>query len=601
MLTGGSILTLRRRHERRNDHSRQRPWRRNGRWQLKLQIGTTEAGKPFTLPADAVTQTFGILARKGAGKTNTAVVMAEEMLDRKNPIVVLDPLGCWHGLRSDASGTKPGYPVLIMGGEHADVPLTPESGAVVADFLVKDRVPTILDVSLFGENQMRRFVGEFADRFYRTNRDAVHWFVDEADEFAPQQASGGEIAKCLGAMQNVVRRGRFRGIGVTLISQRSAVLSKSVLTQTECLIALQTTGPQDLKAIGEWIKYHANAAECDRILSTLPKFQRGEAWVYSPGWLGGLQRVQVRARHTFDTSGTPKAGETRRQAKTVAEINLDKLSDSIRKTVEDAKANDPAALRRRVSELERQLAARPAAKPGVDPTALKRAAAELMKPYKLAANKAIGELRVIRESLSRLESKAADAIQGLIDAGSASVVMDAATAQVVKVDRPAPQQPIIAGPGDGSLSSLERSLLVALAQHPKGLTKGAAIVFAGYKPSGDISMAWSRFNSEGWIERTENGIRISTAGLTALGSYDPLPTGAELREYWKSKSTPVEAALLNHLFDIYPSGASKGAIVEAAGYRPSGDISMAWSKFNTLGFIKRTENGVRAADMWFQE
>ncbi len=43
-----------------------------------LKIGTVGA-RGFTLPLDAVTQTFGILAVRGAGKTNTAVVMAEEM------------------------------------------------------------------------------------------------------------------------------------------------------------------------------------------------------------------------------------------------------------------------------------------------------------------------------------------------------------------------------------------------------------------------------------------------------------------------------------------------------------------------------------------
>ena len=33
----------------------------------------------LTLPLDAVTQTFGILAVRGAGKSNTAAVMAEQM------------------------------------------------------------------------------------------------------------------------------------------------------------------------------------------------------------------------------------------------------------------------------------------------------------------------------------------------------------------------------------------------------------------------------------------------------------------------------------------------------------------------------------------
>lgn len=537
---------------------------------MKLQIGTTEAGKPFTLPADAVTQTFGILARKGAGKMNTAVVMAEEMLDAKAAIIVLDPLGVWHGLRSDKTGNKAGYPVLIMGGEHGDVPLEATSGAVVADFLVKDRVPTILDVSLFGENQMRRFVGDFADRFYRTNRDAVHWFVDEADEFAPQSASGGDIAKCLGAMQNIVRRGRARGIGVTLISQRSAVLSKSVLTQTECLVAMQTTGPQDLKAIGEWIKYHADAAECERILSTLPRFQRGEAWVYSPGWLGGLQRIQVRARHTFDTSGTPKPGETRRQAKTVAEINLDKLSDSIRKTVEDAKANDPAALRRRIAELERQVASKPTAKPTVDQAMVKRAVSVLVAPHKLAANKAIGDLRVIRESLSRLVEKAADAIQVLGDIAPVSVVMNAATAKIVKVDHPAPPRSSgykpsgeIAAPPKG-----ERAILIACASRPNGVSRQALTVLTGYKRSTRDAYI-QRLHEKGYLSDGDR-ITATPAGVASLGSdFEPLPTGPALWEWHKARLPEGERKVVQAAVDAYPNAIDRERISELTGYKRS--------------------------------
>jgi len=62
------------------------------------------------LPIDTVTQTFAILARKGAGKTYTGMVMTEEMVDAGLQMVVLDPLGAWWGLRSSADGTKPGLP-----------------------------------------------------------------------------------------------------------------------------------------------------------------------------------------------------------------------------------------------------------------------------------------------------------------------------------------------------------------------------------------------------------------------------------------------------------------------------------------------------------
>jgi DNA helicase HerA-like ATPase len=87
---------------------------KSGETMAKLDIGKTSEGKPFTLPIEAVTQTFAILAKRGVGKTYTASVMAEEMLAAGQPIIAIDPTGAWYGLRSE-------YPVVIFGGEHADV------------------------------------------------------------------------------------------------------------------------------------------------------------------------------------------------------------------------------------------------------------------------------------------------------------------------------------------------------------------------------------------------------------------------------------------------------------------------------------------------
>ena len=70
----------------------------------------------LALPLEAVTETFGILAARGAGKSNTAAVMAEEMFTAKLPFVVVDPVRAWWGLRSSRDGTGPGLPMPQKGG-----------------------------------------------------------------------------------------------------------------------------------------------------------------------------------------------------------------------------------------------------------------------------------------------------------------------------------------------------------------------------------------------------------------------------------------------------------------------------------------------------
>jgi uncharacterized protein len=56
---------------------------------------TRHISKDLSLPVEALTQTFAILAKRGAGKTYTAAVMVEEMLKAGLQLVVVDPVGVW--------------------------------------------------------------------------------------------------------------------------------------------------------------------------------------------------------------------------------------------------------------------------------------------------------------------------------------------------------------------------------------------------------------------------------------------------------------------------------------------------------------------------
>jgi hypothetical protein len=81
------------------------------------------------IPIEAVTQTFAILAKRGVGKTYSALVMVEELLKANTRVVVADPVGvCW-GLRAGANGKSPGLPIIVLGGEHGDLPLEATVGS----------------------------------------------------------------------------------------------------------------------------------------------------------------------------------------------------------------------------------------------------------------------------------------------------------------------------------------------------------------------------------------------------------------------------------------------------------------------------------------
>jgi hypothetical protein len=207
----------------------------------------------------------------------------EEMVEHGLFVGYVDPLGIAWGIRASADGERAGYPVLILGGRHGDLPLDPASDAIVSQFVLESRQPFILDLSLFeDEDEQRQFVAEFIRGFRLHEEVLCHLIVDEANLFAPQVPQSPMAQRSLTAMNRQTRRYRYKGMGCTLITQRPAELNKSVLGQIDLLLALRVISPQDSKALDDWIKRNAGEAERAQFLATLSGLPTGMAWAWSP-------------------------------------------------------------------------------------------------------------------------------------------------------------------------------------------------------------------------------------------------------------------------------------------------------------------------------
>lgn len=323
--------------------------------------GELDIAPGLTLPADYVAGgSLAILGKRGSGKTFASRVLSEELFAAQVHLVILDPMGVFWGLRSGADGVSDGLPIPIFGGQHADAPLEPDAGTLMADLVVEERLSMILDISGFSSRtQERNFASAFFDRLYRRNHDLVHVIVDEADMFAPQRPRGQD-APLLATMENLVRRGRNRGIGVTMTSQRAATLNKDVLSQVDALVAMRVTAPQDRDAIREWVRGQGDEQLWATIAPSLPQLANGESWWWIPE-KSILKRVTVRRTETFNSSPTRKRGQARRSAKTFADVDLAAISERISASIERAKQTDPTQLRKRITQLEADLAAARAA------------------------------------------------------------------------------------------------------------------------------------------------------------------------------------------------------------------------------------------------
>lgn len=309
--------------------------------------------KTSPIPQPTLLQHIGIVGKTGSGKTFTAKGIVEQLLDQERRVCILDPTGAWWGLKSSSDGKSTGYSVVVFGGEHADVPISEHAAKALGKLIAEGNLPSVIDLSEMGEGERRRFAADFFEEMYRHNKAPLHLIVDEADEFAPQSgAPGTEVM--LGRIDRIVRRGRIKGFRVVMISQRPAVLNKNVFTQCETLIAMRLPSSQDRKAIELWIKGQGDESQAKEMMGSLAGLKRGEGWIWAPAQ-SVLQRVQFPIIRTFDSSRTPVDGEQIAAPKKLADVDLTGISAAMATAIEEAKANDPALLRKQIAALERKL------------------------------------------------------------------------------------------------------------------------------------------------------------------------------------------------------------------------------------------------------
>src|SRR6185436_5687495 len=248
----------------------------------------------------------------------------------------------WRGLRVPATKGGRSFEVVVFGGLYGDLPLEPTAGELIADLVCERGLSFVLDVSQFIPSEQQRFARAFADRFFHRKKSApsaVHLFMEECQEFIPENPSGDE-AKTLGVMQRLWKLGRNFGIGGSLISQRPQEIAKKALNMSGTMFAFQMTGPQERKAVKSWVADHGVSTDIE---SVLQKLDRGQPHVESPTFLNLSKTVRILPRVTADLSSTPKftgASSTKAAARPLTPIDVEQLKTSMAATIEKARTED---------------------------------------------------------------------------------------------------------------------------------------------------------------------------------------------------------------------------------------------------------------------
>lgn len=534
--------------------------------------------------------TFALLGKKGAGKSFTTRVLAEEFWRTGVQFVLIDPMGANWGLRSSADGQGEGLPIPIFGGKHADAPLERTAGALMADLVVQDRLSMILDLSEFGSHAAeRQFVHDFLERLYRTNDEIlIHVLLDEADLYAPQKPAPGDQA-VKGVVDNVVRRGRNKAIAITLITQRSAVLDKDVLTQVDGVVLLRLTGPQDRDAAMRWVEDHGEPEQNAAVRASLSELANGEAWVWIPE-LRVFERVQVRMSRTFDSSPTRTRKGSGPAPKGYADVDLAVISAKIAGTVERAKAEDPKELRKRIRELERQIASTSAAE-SVE------VEVEVERIPDWVGSRVVdiqGVIKMLVKQIPLLDQQVTEfraEVEGAEPsrASAPRVAMRERSSVVQSVPKRQAPVSVVTNDGEVKLGRTERAILGVLAQFPQGRTKSQISILSGYSiKSSGFANALSKLRTTGLISPAgSDPILITEDGVEHAGEVQPILTGRELLGHWVTRLGKAERAFLEQLYEVYPGMLTKQDLSDRTGYSTtSSGFANALSKLRTLELIE---------------
>ena len=252
----------------------------------------TAPGASVSLPVvELLTGRGFVTGKSGSGKSNTASVVAERLLDDGFPLLIVDVEGEYYGLKEE-------YELLHAGADdECDIQVAPEHAEKLASLALEQNVPIILDVSGYLDEAVADdLVFETARHLFAKEKKLKQPFlllVEEVHEYIPEGGGTSEAGRML---VKIGKRGRKHGLGLLGISQRPANVKKDYITQCDWLCWHRLTWDNDTQVVRRIIdREHAEAVE---------DLNDGEAFLMTD-WSESIRRVQFHRKRTFDAGATP--------------------------------------------------------------------------------------------------------------------------------------------------------------------------------------------------------------------------------------------------------------------------------------------------------
>jgi len=259
-----------------------------------IDMGTVQGGAPARLDIEELLATrLLVQGNSGSGKSHLLRRLLEQSAQWVQQVII-DPEGDFVTL-SDRFGH------VVVDGERTEAELVG-----IATRIRQHRVSCVLSLEGLEADEQMRAAGIFLNALFHADRD--YWYpvlvvVDEAQLFAP--AAGGEVSEearklSLGAMTNLMCRGRKRGLAGVIATQRLAKLAKNVAAEASNFLMGRTFLDIDMARAADLLGLDRRQAEMFRDLP------RGSFVALGPALSRRPLPVTIGAVETSARSTSPK-------------------------------------------------------------------------------------------------------------------------------------------------------------------------------------------------------------------------------------------------------------------------------------------------------
>lgn len=267
---------------------------------------------------------FYIVANPGGGKSYFMAYLAESAHGLQLPFIFYDVNG------DAVSLNELGDDVLVVGNpqhsdpiRRADYHIGQALNAPTDYFRLAlvEGFSLVFDLSIFDDDFSRvnafTILAKAHYELAKRLRSSSFVFIDEAHNFAPQNAWCDGQSESLAVFNSLANDGRKKGMALIYATQRATFLNKSVLFNANLRAFGKITYDDDFDRIKSYIPSPHRKDGFD----VMQKFRQGQFFLASPTMFSP-EPIQTPARRTTDLGGTPTFIKPNRPRPSKASLQL---------------------------------------------------------------------------------------------------------------------------------------------------------------------------------------------------------------------------------------------------------------------------------------